>query len=267
MNILNRDLIKKLEKGNFTDKEALVYVSLLEIGGAFPSKIAEYAGLNRSTTYKILLNLSVRGLINEIEKKNKIFYQIEKPEKVLRYYQSRLRQVEDSMEEIKKTLPDIESLYNSSQNRPSIKYFDSVDGILSIYTDMITDQKPYEMLAFSTANEFREFIPKEFLANFVKEKEKNKITTKGIVPDTEQDRKYNETVFAGIENRYWPEIRYISKDKFPNSSEITIYGTNKVSIINFAKNKLSGVIIEDSSIHDMIKTIFNMSWNSSDVKN
>lgn len=265
MQIVNGDLVKKLEKGGFSDKEALVYVSLLELGGAFPSRIATYSGLNRSTTYKILLNLSIRGLINEIEKRKKIFYQIEKPEKVLRYSENKLRKTEESVEEIKKTLPEIEGLFNSGQNRPKITYFDNTDGILSIYTDMITNQKPYEMLAFSTSGELIDFIPEKFFTNFVKEKERLKITTRGIVPDTEKDRKYNAVVFKNIDKKYWPQTKYISKEKFPNSSEITIYGTNKVSIINFAKNKLSGIVIEDISVYNMLKTIFELSWNSADI--
>jgi HTH-type transcriptional regulator, sugar sensing transcriptional regulator len=265
MKVINQSLVKRLEKGGFTDKEALVYVSLLELGGAFPSRVAEYAGLNRSTTYKILLNLSVRGIISEIEKKNKIFYQLEKPDKILKYSENRLRQAESSAEEIKQILPDIEGLLGSDGNRPKITYFDSAEGILSIYTDMVTNQKPYEMLAFSTASELIDFIPVKFFANYVKEKERLGIKTRGIAPDTEKDRQYNEVIFKNIYKEYWPEIRFVPKDKFPSSSEITVYGINKVSIINFAKNKLTGVIIEDISTHNMLKTIFELSWNSSDI--
>lgn len=265
MGIINQDLVKRLEKGGFTDKEALVYISVLELGGAFPSRIAEYSGLNRSTTYKVLLNLSIRGIVSEIEKSKKIFYQIEKPEKVLRFSQSKIRQAEDSAEEIKKVLPEIEGLFNSGENRPKITYFDNVEGLLSIYTDMITNQKPYEMLAFSTAGELIDFVPVKFFADFVKAKEKLGITTRGIVPDTEKDRKYNEVIFKNIYKEFWPQMKFIPKEKFPSSSEITIYGTNKISIINFAKNKLTGVIVEDQSIHDMMKTIFELAWNSVDV--
>ena len=265
MKVINQDLVKRLEKGGFTDKEALIYVSLLELGGAFPSRIALYSGINRSTTYKILLNLSVRGLVSEIEKRNKIFYRIEKPEKVLKYSQNKIRQAEDSAEEVKKILPEIEGLFGLAQNRPKITYFDDLDGILSIYTDMITNQKPYEMLAFSTAGELIDFIPVKFFGNYVKEKERLQITTRGIVPDTEKDRKYSEVIFKNIYKEFWPKIKFVAKDKFPSSSEITIYGTNKISIINFAKNKLAGIIIEDISIHEMLKTVFELAWKSSDI--
>ena len=77
MQIKDQILVKKLEKTGFTDKEALIYVSLLELDGAFPSRIAQYSGLKRATAYDVLTALTIRGLVNEIEKKNKLFYQIE----------------------------------------------------------------------------------------------------------------------------------------------------------------------------------------------
>ena len=260
MKIKNISFVNKLEKAGFTDKEAIVYVSVLELGGAFPSRIAEYAGINRSTTYKILLNLSIRGIINEIEKKNKIFYQIEKPEKVLRFVENKTKQFEDSVEEIKKILPEIEGVYNAGQNRPKITYLNGVDGMLSVYDDMVSYKKPHEMVAFATAGRLIDFIPEKFFANFVKEKERIGITTRGIVPDTEKDRKYNEIVFKKIDKKYWPEVRYIGKDKFPDASEITIYGLNKVSIMNFDKDQMTAVVIEDPAIYKMMYSIFELAW-------
>jgi sugar-specific transcriptional regulator TrmB len=266
MKIQNSSFLKKLEKIGLTDKEALVYVSVLELGGAFPSKIAEYAGLNRSTTYKMLLNLSIRGLINEIEKKNKIFYQIDKPEKILRYTETKSRQFENSIEEVKKILPEIDGIYSAGQNRPKIKYLNGLDEILTVFDDMITQTKPYELVAFSNANELLEFLPRDFSKNFVKEKEKKGITTRGIIPDTAQDRKYSENLFSDVDKKYWPEIRYTKEKMFMSSSEIAVYGTNKVSILNFSKNQLTGVVIEDQIIHDMMKVIFELSWNSSLIR-
>lgn len=262
MNITNPSLVKSLEGGGFTDKEARVYVSLLELDGGFPSRIAEYAGLNRSTTYKILMNLSVRGIVNEIEKKNKIFYQIEKPEKLLRYSENKVRQAEDSVEKIKKILPDIDGLFGQGKNRPKITYFDNVDGILSIYSDRIINQKPYDMLAFSAPGGYLEFGYDVFFQKYVKEKERLGITTRGIITDTERDKKYVKLLFENVSEKFKPKIKYVPEGRFPGSSEITIYGTNKVSIVNFEKNKLAGIIIEDYSIHNMLKTVFELTWNS-----
>jgi hypothetical protein len=45
-----------------------------------------------------------------------------------------------------------------------------------------------------------------------------------------------------------------------------VYGTNKVSITKLGNQNMIGVIIEDKIIHDMMKMIFELSWNSSEVR-
>lgn len=42
MSIKHENLLKKLQKTELSDKEALVYTALLELGGAYPAKIADY---------------------------------------------------------------------------------------------------------------------------------------------------------------------------------------------------------------------------------
>lgn len=266
MALQNPSFLAKLEKAGFSDKEALVYVSLLELGGAFPSRIAKYSGLNRTTVYKILLNLSVRGLVNEIEKKNKLFYQIEKPENVLRYARTRVTLAEDSVEAVKKILPEIDGIYHATQNKPKVTYYEGVDGVLAIYRDQISGVKPYEMVAFANANELKRFLPVEFFVNYVKTKAEIGITTRGLIPDTPEDRKFNTLVYRDIDKKYWPAMKFIPQDKFPLTGEITIYGDNKVSIVNFQKDQMTGIIIEDAAIHGMLRTVFELSWNSTGVK-
>src|SRR3989344_9040306 len=96
--INNADLPATLEKIGLSEKEALIYASLITLGGAFPSKIAEHAKLNRTSVYKILVDLSVKGLVSEIKKRNKIFYQVEKPDKLLRYAKSQVTLAHDRVE-------------------------------------------------------------------------------------------------------------------------------------------------------------------------
>lgn len=266
MEIKSKDLVQQLEKSGFTNKEAAVYVSVLELGGAFPSRIAEYSGLRRSTVYNVLVTLSVRGLINEIEKKKKIFYQIEKPDSISKHVDTQLKMAKDSVGIINSILPEITGLYNKNANTPKITYYTGGDGINSIYEDMVQVKKPYEMLAFTNARKFVDFTSVAITDKYFKAKEKIGITTRAIFPHTKEDMSALEKAYKNINKKYWPVFRTIEADKFPAATEITIYGFNKVSIINFEKNKLAGVIIEDSAIHDMMKAIFELSWNSRDLK-
>ena len=55
-------------------------------------------------------------------------------------------------------------------------------------------------------------------------------------------------------------MRTIPKEDFPWKGDITIYGINKVSIINFSEKQLSGIIIESETIHQMMRMIFELAW-------
>ena len=266
MQIRNPNLLEKLEKSGFSSKEALVYVSLLELGGAFPSRIAEYSGLKRSTVYAVLLSLTVRGLVSEVQKRNKLFYQIDKPEKIVRYAKNQISIAEDQLEKAKAIIPDIEGLYATFVNQPKVQYFEGTFGIVAIYTDMVDTNKKYEMVAFSNAAQLEHVFPDKFFERFRKAKEKIGITTRGITPDTENDRGYTKKFFEGYKNELVPQQRYISADLFPFKGEITIYGENKVAIVNLNKEFLTGIIIQDETIHKMMRLIFELSWNSSMVK-
>lgn len=266
MQIKNNDLVEKLGKSGFTDKEAKIYVALLELGGAYPSKVAEYTDLNRSTVYHTLLNMSVRGLVNEIEKRNKMFYQVERPDKVIRYGESRIRRAEEELDRVKSILPNIEGLYGALGARPKVTYYENTDGIVSIYEDMITDQKPYELVAFSNTAQIEHALPIKFFERFRKTKEKLGITARGIVPNTNEDKTYNDRFFAGYKKEIIPQLRHISTELFPFKGEIVAYSTNKVAIVNLNTEFLTGIIIEDETIHKMMRLIFELSWNSSMIK-
>jgi sugar-specific transcriptional regulator TrmB len=266
MQIKNEVLVKKLEKTGFSNKEALIYVSLLELGGTSPSRIAEYCGLKRGIIYNVLATLCVRGLVNEIEKKNKLFYQIDKPDKVLRFAQNRARQVNDDLDNTKEIIPEIEGLFGILKNRPKVTYYEGSDGLMSIYEEMVKIEKPYEMLIFSNAHEFSSFLPKDFISGIMKKKIKTNVTTRALFPDTEPDRRFNENYYKNVPEKFLPKCKYVDPNQFPLVGEIVLYGDSRISIINFDKTQMIGVVIEDKALYQMMRTIFELSWNSTLVK-
>lgn len=254
-------ITSELHKIGLSDKEAQVYSSLINLGGgAFPSAIATEAHLNRSTTYKLLTSLGIKGLVNEIEKKNKSYYQVEKPERLVRYAKNQVQFATDRLDTVEKLFPELQGLFALTNNKPKVLFFEGPEEIKAIYQDCITEQKPYEMLAFSNAKKFKQFIDPADLKHFVKEKERLGVTTRAIVPDTAEDRTYNETVFPGIEKKYWPVIKFIPANLFPFEAELTIYSKNKIGITKLGAHNIIGVIIEDDVIHGMMRMIFELAW-------
>jgi len=261
----NSNLIKELRSIGLSEKAALVYAAVLELGVAFPSGVAEITKLNRTTVYHILTDLAVKGLVTEIEQKKKQCYQAEPPKRLINFTKMQIRLAEDAAERAKKILPDIEGLFKLTLNKPRVRFFEGVNGILAVYEDHIAQKEPYEMLGISNVEALIPSLPKEFVAKYVREKVKIGIKTRAIFPDSKFSEAYDKEVYRGVDKRFQPKVKFIPKEKFPFHSEITVYGGDKVSIINFQKDVLIGVIIEEKTIADMMRMTFDLAWMGADM--
>ncbi|MDQ5968891.1 MAG: HTH-type transcriptional regulator, sugar sensing transcriptional regulator [Patescibacteria group bacterium] len=260
--MLSPRIIENIKNAGLTDKESQIYTTLAELGGAFPSRISEITKINRSTVYKILLDLQIKGLINEIEKKNKQYYQIEKPQSLIRYAKDQIKIANDQLENAEKAFPELEGLFSSVSNKPRVTFYDGPDTVVNVCNDMVLGSTGYEMVSISNANKFKNYMNPVELRDFTKAKEALGITTRGIAPDTEENRGYSEGVFKGINKKIWPVIRYIPSEDFPYEAELTAYGKNKVSIVKLGGENIIGVIIEDDVIYGMIRMVFELAWKT-----
>ncbi len=257
----NPALQLQLKKIGLNEKAAAIYIAILELGTAFPSKIAETTKLNRSTVYKILVDLAVKGLVTELERNKKICYQVERPHKLLSFARNQVQLAEDRLEQTKKIIPDIEGLFSTLSYKPKVRYFDGMTGVLAVYEDHIAEKEPYEMVGYSNVEELIKVLPQFFKKRYVMMKEKIGITSRGIFPGTQSNVNYGKTIYREINKKFWPKIRIIAPEKFPFNGEITMYGKNKISFINFHEQILIGVIIEDKTIADMMRMVFELSWD------
>ncbi len=260
MKIQNHNLLLKLQRSGLSDKESLIYMAILELKGAYPSKISEYTGLNRTTVYMILLDMSVKGLVNEIKKNKKQFYQLTNPNRLISVKKMKLSLIEDEISNLNKIIPDIESLYNENSHKPKITYYNGIDGVLDLYKTHIDVDHAYEMLGWSNTTEVMKILPKSFLDKYIRTKKKKNISSRGIFPDTEKDRNYFRDKYSLPEKSANKNIRFIPYEKFPFNAELTIYGDKNISIVNLNKDKLSGVVIEDETVHGLLKMIFELNW-------
>lgn len=257
-------LMKELRNIGLSEKAAAVYAAVLELGVAFPSKIAEKTKLNRTTVYHILTDLAVKGLITEIERKNKLCYQIERPERLVRFTKNQIRLAEERAERAQTILPVIEGLYNIVPHKPRVRFFEGLEGVLAAYEDHISGSEPYEMLGYSNVEKLMQLLPPAFVKNYVKRKQEMGVTTRGIFPDTPFSRNYNKEIYRGAGKKTLVQFRMVPAEQFPHEVEITVYGKDKVSVINFQKNTLIGVIIEDPTISQMMRMIFDLAWKGAD---
>ena len=114
---MNSDLIAYLSNYGFYDKEAKVYLTMLELGSSIASTIARRTEINRGTTYSILEDLKRRGIVNDITKDGVRYYSAISPEILF-------KQQEEKYENIKSQLPEIMAITNKFGSKPKTQFFE-----------------------------------------------------------------------------------------------------------------------------------------------
>ncbi len=257
---MNQKLLGTVRDAGLSEKGAQVYLALLELGGAFPSQIAKHAKLQRSTVYEVLGDLAIKGLVSELEKRGKYFYSVENPQRLLHLGERAIVRAQEQHQKLQEFLPDLEGLYSGITNKPKISYFEGVNGVMEIYEDHIASKKKYEMVGFVNVAELMRFLPQKKYRDYARAKEQLGVTTRGIIPDTPEDRAYEKTIYDDVPKRISPQVRRIPKDAFPWKGDITIYDANKVSIVSFSGPNVIGITIESDTIHQMMRMIFELAW-------
>jgi sugar-specific transcriptional regulator TrmB len=114
-------LIDPLKNLGLSEKEAKVYLALLQLGTATPYRIAKKSGLKRPTAYVIAEELVEKGLIVHGPGDESRKYIARSPETFIEAQEAKLTQA-------KRVLPELKSLQKETEEKTSILYFEGVEG-------------------------------------------------------------------------------------------------------------------------------------------
>ena len=153
-----------LKKYGLSTKEIKVYLATLELGSSSILEISKKSGINRATTYVITESLIERGLASSITKGKKRYFVSEDPKKLLTKLEERKLKVDDQINEIKKLIPQLESIFNRSESKPRVKMYEGIDGLYKIYEDTLVEKK--DIYAFIGVSEGMATMGKRLQANY-----------------------------------------------------------------------------------------------------
>lgn len=251
---------KFLQKIGFSEKEARVYLAVLELGSSSVIQIGEKAGVNRGTAYDILESLIKKGLVSYFVKGKKRFFAGEKPSKLINIIESQRenltaqeKELENQKEEIKRILPELKSIYNLPENQPKVRFFEGKDGIKNIYDELL-DAK--EIWAYGSVSQIYKTFP--WFKEFVRKQVNRGIKVRDLVEKNNETLEYKKFYqLPKQEMRFLPENIKLKTDNI-------IYG-NKVAMVSYAK-ELHGVVIESKEIIQTQKQVFEVLWELSKGK-
>ncbi len=229
-----------------SDKEAAVYLALLQLGRAPAYSIATKSGLKRPTTYVILEELIKKGLVVQIPREKKQLYVARPPEEAFALAQERL-------DLAKKKLPEILALTKGEATKVNTIYFEGIAGIKQILEYRAKDLEGKETVAFwatdhNAPKELRDYFKKDYVAQI----KKGGGSTRAIAPLHENLHEYR--VLDATHNR---KVKTVPYEQY--SSEVSIDTVGDVVRVQDFKN-LQGIVIENEEVAKTVREIFEMLW-------
>lgn len=246
-------IVEKLLQFGLDEKEISVYLALISLGPSPVRAIAAKAGVNRGTTYDILKGLIKHELVSYYHQykqdSKKQYFVAEPPEKIINAIDKKVHDMAALKESMKRSLPELGSLYEKSGAKPVVKYYEGLSGLRIVLQDIIGSvaaAKEKKYMVYSSAG-IREYLYKAY-PNFNKDRIKSGISNRVIAFGKGGE-------LAGLDERKWMSREQVSP------TYVLIYA-GKVAMISIAANKDSvGVIIEDEALFETQKMIFEFNWD------
>lgn len=245
---MDANLLITLQNYGLSEKEARVYLTVLELGTSIASTIARRAELNRVTTYTILEELRKSGIANETTKEGVKYYSVISPDILL-------KQLEQKYESFKDKVPELLALAEKfGKDKTKIQYFEWIIWVKQVFNDFTNSTVANKSFLWSIMDsEVRDLLV-EVADDYVKMRVKKKIPFLRILSDVEnadmeQEKKWDK--------KYFRQTILIDKFPYPIKADITLYWPNKTAFIMRENKKPYAVIISNEKMYQSILAIFD----------
>lgn len=246
---MDSNLEEKLISYGLSQKEARVYLTLLEIGTALVTDVAKKANINRSTSYVILEALAKNGLVSITERKNVRLYTPAPPERIILNLENNAKKYVELVGSAKLVLPELKSIYSGSGPKPKIQFFEGTEGIKTAYEDTLTSRETIR--AFASIESMHTALP-GFFPDYYKRRSKKSIKIRAIFPDTPEAR---ERIKSNKEEKR--ESILVPREKYSFTPEINIYDSK---VVFMSLKERFALIIESEELADSLKKTFELAW-------
>ena len=238
-----------LQKLGFSDKEAQIYLVLLELNEALASTVSRKTGINRTTAYSILEHLQKRGLVSTVRRNSNTYYQAQNPHMFLSKKKSGFQEMQEALRGLEIALPQILDLHKEYKT-PQMSVYKGKEGLIQVMQDTLTTST--ELLCWCDVDLATNTVLTDYFPEYLRQKMEKQIWLRGIFCYDQASLRHKKE--QGVELR---EVYLIPKEDFPFDNEINIYD-DIVAIISYEDEV--GVIIQPEHIANTQRSIFNFAF-------
>ena len=230
-----------------TPNEAKVYLTLLDLGTALAGQVTEKSGIHRRNVYDSLARLMEKGLISFVIVNNKKLFSPVNPRRFLELIDEKKFELDNLKDSFNKVMPELK-LKATLQEKHDVRFFKGVEGIKTVYEDIIRTGKDY--IGYGPGQQIEKIL-KHYFKHFVNKRVKAKVKLMLI---------YDEASRKTVIVNSLSEIRYIP-DQYSSRAALRIYG-DKVALLLLSEEEPLAIVIKNKAIADGYKKYFEVMWKA-----
>src|SRR3989344_1657748 len=244
-------LEKYLQEIGLNEKEAAVYLALLQYDHASVIDISKKTNINRSTTYTILESLAKKGLVSETTIGKKTRYRAESPERLETFVERQKITLEEHAKRLKDIIPQIKSVQREVGTRPVVKFFEGRQGIIAASEEFFKAQE--------SGGTTHLIYSRDLLEKIFTEAERGKYKKMRLGKNIRSKSIYTFTKGEIANDATGDRVR-IDAEKYPIKCDIAIYDDAvKISILG---DYLSAILIRSKDFADTVRSLVDIIYDS-----
>ena len=240
------DLETVLSEVGLSEKESSVYLALLQLGRSSVTPISARSGVKRTSIYNFIDRLVALGLVEKTEERGRTLFHALPPSRLLELQRQRLRELEQA-------LPRFLSLYNVSDHKPRISYFEGPEEMKNIVRE--EPRCTREALYVWPGEDVMEMIGG---AAFMTEIDRARVAA-GVwirtVRFRDKDIPYPTSAHG---EKFKRELRF-APPSVRVSMGMGVYDTGKVGFFT-SRRESFGILIESHELSKMMRVFFELLW-------
>ena len=237
--------INLLKNIGFSQKDSIIYLSLLDNWWSSIADISNNTNLHRVEIYRLLPNLLENGFVLVSLKWKRKFYSPVNPSKIEEIYL-------ENLQRNKRSISELQDKFLNIDKKPKVTYLNGEKGITHVFSDIVNTLKKWETFYRITSETDTEKINSYLPKNYRELRDKKELERYVIMSEKASKLKKSrlERDLVVIPEKY---------DEFRDDVFMSIYWS-KVAYIDF--NTKASIIIENKQIAKFQEKAFKLMFKS-----
>lgn len=262
---MNQRITTALKNFGLSENEIKVYIEALKYEETSPYALSKATGVPRTTVYDILMDLSLKGLV-ELQQSDGLQKQQTKikaknPSVIRTILEQKRQELTNTEVDIVNILPSLQDSYMKDHQSADFQFFPGIEGVRKVYFSNETKNQP--IIFWENMMPMDVFGSQDM--NLFTERETRTTLKKGIshrelIPLTRWTKHVLSYQYAlnpdYIRAR---QIRYIDNPLFDNHLALSVQGKH-VKIACAHQDEVYGLIITTQTLANTLTALFEVQW-------